>query len=349
MSFPKARIERFNEKQGCGPAPGHYNVKNQENGPGGVKFESSTERFKEAPVLPGGNQKLHVRKCSISSDDSTTKTEKRRVVPPSPSKKEIDASKKQIRQTLQALNDKEKELFHSQNSLKKAEGQIKNLRKDCSCLEAKLLSKEKDFQNLNRKNDFLESKKGNEDVEKELKKMKASLIICKKQMEHDKMKLASMQCDNKALKEKNSNLKASNLNLEQISREVREHEDGVSEQLTKIQALNGNLRSINQALQVQLEDKCHDSQCTQAKCKAEVQRFQREFMAQCQTTFEDLKQTFGILMKRVDGSSAKIQSLTEVITRTRANNADLKQKNAWLEKDKELLKRKVDVSEGEKA
>ena len=56
---------------GCGPAPGHYNVKNQENGPGGVKFESSTERFKEAPVLPGGNQKLHVRKCSISSDDST--------------------------------------------------------------------------------------------------------------------------------------------------------------------------------------------------------------------------------------------------------------------------------------
>jgi len=309
MSFSKAPLKRFNDNEGCAPPPGHYNVKNESLTNGGLKFDKLSERFKENETHLDVGFETSIKSRSTSKENLTPRVKKTSTSKDSNSSKEIKELEKQNKQLIHALNNKDIELSNCQIELQKLEALVTSLNKKKSTFESEMVGKEKIIKQLNRKLDFLQSQKSSEKLEAEMKKLKSNLLLCKQQIEDGKMKRVSLQCDLKTATEKMKNLEEANSKLEQLNKDIREHEDTVSEQHSKLQAIIDDLRNKIKLCTFQLEEKTNEIDTIKSGCKKTVKNVVDQIIEEQQTLAEANEAKIESMHQRISSLAVSAQHL----------------------------------------
>ncbi|XP_067900088.1 hyaluronan mediated motility receptor isoform X2 [Heterodontus francisci] len=351
MSFPRAALKRFNDKVGCAPAPGYYDIKQVEGSMGPVSFEKA-HRFKKQKD-PGSQKTVETEKGLISPASSRKNlssgaTSARKDVTLVLELKKQKMLEQEIRCLLQQRGEQDKRLQALEEEMKKVESKLTAAVREKTSLTSNVASLERQLADLHKTNELLKTKiktgnTGNTSsqaasVERETgstfqfsddgtkKKINAlclELIEVKnktdakdKEISYLQISLESQvklqQADLEASKATVAALQERNRSLE-MHQETKAHNEGLEIEMDKFHALTEELREENKVLQGYLDNANEQIQDLHMQLSSKVNGYESK-LEQLSTDMEEKCMVSTIKQQEVEKNLLAVQSLLKQST-----------------------------------
>ncbi|KAL6480319.1 hypothetical protein MHYP_G00113520 [Metynnis hypsauchen] len=265
MSFSRAPLKRFNERVGCAPPPGSYELKDGDV-KGAATFRKA-ERFKSAlksAVLPPPPPVKDVlispvrRTMSVDGlDGSGSKKDKSSFRVEMKHQKFLE---KEIRSLVQQRGEQDRRLLILEEELKKLEAKLLVALREKTGLAASVASLERQLVELKKTNEFLKSKVSADTTKKRINSLSMELMEAKNKLDAKGKELSFLQINSEGkVKVLETDLEASratlgalqkrNRDLEDLHEEAKAHNDELEKEVDKLHAVIQEVREETKALQ----------------------------------------------------------------------------------------------------
>ncbi|XP_048399369.2 hyaluronan mediated motility receptor isoform X2 [Stegostoma tigrinum] len=268
MSFPRAPLKRFNDKVGCAPAPGHYDIKELEGSKGPVSFEKA-HRFKKHKdtgnpqvvvetekglMSPSSRKNLNFGANNLQKDATLVLELKKQKM-----------LEQEIRCLLQQRGEQDKRLQTLEEELKKIESKLTAAMREKTSLTSNVASLERQLADLHKANELLKTKFSDDCTKKKINTLCLELIEVKnktdakdKEISYLQISLEGqvklLQADLEASKATVAALQERNGSLEEMHQEAKAHNESLEVEMDRFHALIEDLRGENKALQGYLDN-----------------------------------------------------------------------------------------------
>ncbi|XP_043559089.1 hyaluronan mediated motility receptor isoform X2 [Chiloscyllium plagiosum] len=268
MSFPRAPLKRFNDRVGCAPAPGHYDIKEVEGSKGPVSFEKA-HRFKKQKDTGNPQVVVETEKGLISpSSRKNLNFGANNAQKDATSALELKKQKmleQEIRCLLQQRGEQDKRLQTLEEELKKIESKLTAVMREKTSLASNIASLERQLADLHKANELLKTKFSDDCTKKKINALCLELIEVKnktdakdKEISYLQISLEGqvklLQADLEASKAAAAALQERNESLEEMHQEAKAHNESLEVEMDRFHALTEELRGENKALHGYLDN-----------------------------------------------------------------------------------------------
>uniref|UniRef100_UPI00398F6F71 hyaluronan mediated motility receptor isoform X2 n=1 Tax=Pristiophorus japonicus TaxID=55135 RepID=UPI00398F6F71 len=352
MSFPRAPLKRFNDKVGCAPAPGHYDIKQVEGSKGPVSFEKAN-RFKKQK--DAGNQatvdieKGLISPASLRKNFSAGSGQKDATLALELKKQKM--LEQEIRCLLQQRGEQDKRLQALEEEVKKVESKLTAAMREKTSLTSNLASMERQLAELHKANELLKTKFSDDGTKKKINALCLELIEVKnktdakdKEISYLQISLEGqvkiLQADLEASKATVAALQERNGSLEEMHQETKAHNEDLEKEMDKFHALTEELREENKVLQEYLDDANEQIQDLHLEFSSKVNGYESK-LEQLSTDLEEKCSVAAVKQQDTDVNLLAVQSLLKQSTE---EVAELQEKLTVMEQQEVKLKEdKVDT------
>ncbi|XP_041050532.1 hyaluronan mediated motility receptor isoform X2 [Carcharodon carcharias] len=357
MSFPRAAIKRFNDRLGCAPAPGHYDIKEVEGSKGPVSFEKA-HRFKKQKD-PGNQVTVETEKGLISPASSrknlsfgTNSAQKDATLALELKKQKM--LEQEIRCLLQQRGEQDKRLQALEEEVKKVESKLTAAVREKTSLTSTVVSLERQLADLHKANELLKTKFSDDGTKKKINALCLELIEVKnktdaKDKEQEILKEISylqislegqvklLQADLEASKATVTALQERNGSLEEMHQETKAHNENLEIEMDKFHALTEELREENKVLQAYLDNANEQIQDLHMQLSSKVNDYESK-LEQLSTDMEEKCMVSKVKQQEAEKNLLEVQSLlkklSEEVAELQGKLATMEQEKVKLEKDK---------------
>ncbi|XP_038652113.1 hyaluronan mediated motility receptor isoform X2 [Scyliorhinus canicula] len=361
MSFPRATLKRFNDRVGCAPAPGHYDVKEVEGSRGPVSFEKA-HRFKKQKE-PGNQVTIETEKGLISPASSrknlnfgTTNVQKDATLALELRKQKM--LEQEIRCLLQQRGEQDKKLQALEEEVRKVESKLTAAVREKTSLTSTVASLERQLADLHKANELLKTKFSDDGTKKKINTLCLELIEVKnktdakdKEISYLQISLEGqvklLQADLEASKATVAALQERNGSLEEMHQDTKAHNESLEVEMDKFQALTEELREENKVLHGYLDNANEQIQDLHMQLNSKVSDYESK-LDQLSTDMEEKSKVTTVKQQEAEKSLLVVQSLlkesTEEVDELQGKLAVMEQEKVELEKDKVETEMKLSLS-----
>ncbi|XP_043559088.1 hyaluronan mediated motility receptor isoform X1 [Chiloscyllium plagiosum] len=361
MSFPRAPLKRFNDRVGCAPAPGHYDIKEVEGSKGPVSFEKA-HRFKKQKDTGNPQVVVETEKGLISpSSRKNLNFGANNAQKDATSALELKKQKmleQEIRCLLQQRGEQDKRLQTLEEELKKIESKLTAVMREKTSLASNIASLERQLADLHKANELLKTKFSDDCTKKKINALCLELIEVKnktdakdKEISYLQISLEGqvklLQADLEASKAAAAALQERNESLEEMHQEAKAHNESLEVEMDRFHALTEELRGENKALHGYLDNANEQVQDLQMQLSSKMSGYESK-LEQLSIETEDRCKVSIVKQQEAERNLLVIQSLlkksNEEIAVLQGKLAVIEQEKDKLEKDKFETETKLSMS-----
>ncbi|XP_032885583.1 hyaluronan mediated motility receptor [Amblyraja radiata] len=344
MSFPRAPLKRFNERMGCAPAPGHYDVKQAEGSKGPVSFEKANRFRKQKDA--GDQVDLDVEKGLVSPASSRKNPNCTAPVGQMDATLALEHKKQkmleqEIRGLLQHRGEQDKRLQALEEELKKVESKLAAAVREKSSLTSNVATLERQLSEFHKANELLKAKCSDDSKKKKINALCLELIEVKnktdakdKEINYLQISLESqvklLQADQEASKATVAALQERNRSLEEMHQATKFHNEDLEKEMDKFHALTEELRQENTVLQDYLEKANEKIQDLQLKLSSNVSEYENKL----QLMSTDMEEKCMASTVKQQQTEKDLGAMQDLLKQSTDDIADLQEKLTLIEEHK---------------
>ncbi|XP_047412410.1 hyaluronan mediated motility receptor isoform X4 [Sciurus carolinensis] len=323
MSFPKARLKRFNDPSGCAPSPGAYDVNSSEISKGPVSFQKS-QRFKK--------QKESQQNLSVDKDSTMPSTAKKAKTlglkkESQKNDKDLKILEKEIRVLVQERGAQDKRIQDMETELEKMEAKLNAVVREKTSLSANNASLEKQLIELTRTNELLKSKS----MMAKQEGMEMKLLVTQKNLEESQGKIAHLEGKLVSIEKEKIDERSETEKLLEYIEEISCASDQVEKYKLDIAQLEENVK-----------EKSHEILILKQSLEENIMlsKQMEDLNAKCQLLEKEKEDLLNMKTERDESLNAEMQNLKEKLILEKQEHERLQQKElqieSLLQQEKEL-------------